>query len=126
MRHLCLLLASLLGAGAVHGATIPNVPPFVSSSAFANVMIDMSVETPMGGAAYADQAGNPPGCTGRSTAGGGEVGACYFPATTYLGIFDPNKCYTYSSDRFNPAARPACPTIPAPANGAAISSTGRR
>jgi type IV pilus assembly protein PilY1 len=109
MRHLCLLLASLLGVGAAWGATIPNVPPFVSSSAFANVMIDMSVEAPMGGAAYADQAGNPPGCTGRSTAGGGEVGACYFPATTYLGIFDPNKCYTYSSNRFNPSGAASLP-----------------
>ncbi|BBD77772.1 pilus assembly protein [Hydrogenophilus thermoluteolus] len=81
-------------------ATIPNVPPFVSTSAFANVMIDMSVETPMGGAAYADQAGNPPGCTGRNQVDDNgnivEVGACFFPSYTYLGIFDPNKCYSYS------------------------------
>lgn len=84
--------------------TIPNVPPFVSSSAFANVLIDMSVETPMGGAAYADQAGNPPGCAGRINVGGGPVGACYFPSYTYLGIFDPDKCYIYSdsSGQFDP------------------------
>ncbi|MCX7607931.1 MAG: hypothetical protein N2049_01750, partial [Anaerolineales bacterium] len=91
-RSWVFFLTMVCGGSASWAATIPNVPPFVSSSAFANVLIDMSVETPMGGAAYADQAGNPPGCTGRSTAGGGEVGACYFPSYTYLGIFDPNKC----------------------------------
>ncbi len=100
-KSLGIFLSAVLGNSA-WAATIPNVPPFVSSSAFANVLIDMSVETPMGGAAYADQAGNPPGCTGRSSAGGGEVGACYFPEYTYLGIFDPNKCYSYSSGQFNP------------------------
>lgn len=79
-------------------ATIPNVPPLVSTSAFANVMFDMSVETPMGGAAYADQNGNPAGCTGRV----GGFGTCYFTGTTYLGIFDPEKCYKYASNQFNP------------------------
>lgn len=79
-----------------------NVPPFVSSSAFANVMINVSVETPMGGAAYADQKDNPLGCSSRITSGGGEVGACFLSNYTYVGIFDPGKCYSYSSNRFNP------------------------
>ena len=83
-------------------ATIPNAPPFITSTAFSNVLIDMSVETPMGGAAYADQPNNPVGCPGRSTAGGGEVGSCYFPYYGYKGIFDNNKCYKYTNDQFEP------------------------
>jgi len=63
-------------------------------------MIDMSVETPMGGAAYPGLAGNPPRCTGRSRVGGGEVDACYFPWETYLGIFQPSGCYRYEGGRF--------------------------
>ncbi len=60
----------------------------------------MSVETPMGGAAYADQPGNPPGCSGRV----GGFGVCYFNNHEYLGYFDPKKCYSYnsSSDYFEP------------------------
>ena len=97
-----LLCLSAYSAIAVAGTVFPNAPLAVGTTAPANVLIDMSVETPMGGAAYADQAGNPTGCTGRTTQGGGEVGACYFSALEYKGIFDPNKCYTYSSAQFNP------------------------
>lgn len=111
-----LILATLAASSSVQAATIPNVPPFVSSSAFANVLIDMSVETPMGGAAYADQNGNPPGCSGRTMAGGGEVGACFFPSYTYVGIFDPNKCYTYVSGQFNPAGPASLPNHTCPAS----------
>ncbi|MFN3333380.1 MAG: hypothetical protein ACK47M_12795, partial [Caldilinea sp.] len=97
----CMLAAGTLTiAASAQAATIPPVPHYVASSAYANVMVDMSVETPMGGAAYADQKNNPPGCQGRSSAGGGEVGACYFANYTYLGLFDPNKCYVYTSGRF--------------------------
>jgi len=85
-------------------ASIPDVPHFVTTNAFPNIMIDMSVETPMGGAAYADQKDNPPGCPGRSTINKKSVGACYYPSYKYLGIFDPNKCYVYETDRFVPAS----------------------
>lgn len=66
------------------GATLnlQDVPLFLSSSADPNVLINMSVETPMGGAAYNDQVGIPAGCTGRKNVGGHDVGTCYFPATT--------------------------------------------
>lgn len=104
-----LFLLGIIWLSQSSAATIPNVPPFVSTSAFANVMIDMSVETPMGGAAYADQAGNPPGCTGRSSVGDNEVGACFFPSYTYLGIFDPNKCYSYSGGIFVPVGAASLP-----------------
>jgi len=82
--------------------SLSKSPLFLTIPAYANVLIDMSVETPMGGAAYADQPGNPPGCSGRIYKGGGEVGACYFPDQTYLGIFDPEKCYIYDGNIFNP------------------------
>ena len=105
MKKILLLGALSLLAEPLAALTIPNAPPFVTSAAFSNVLMNMSVETPMGGAAYADQDGNPAGCSGRSTQGGGEVGACYFTSQTYLGIFDPNKCYDYSttSKQFNPS-----------------------
>ena len=53
-----------------------------------NVLLNMSVETPMGGAAYNDQVGVPTGCTGRlpTPANPANLGACYFPAITHRGI----------------------------------------
>ena len=104
-------IAAVLWVQAAGAATIPNVPPLVSNSAFANVMLDMSVETPMGGAAYADQKDNPPGCSGRSNHGGGSVGDCYFSSYEYLGLFDPDKCYNYKNGKFvptNPASNHRC------------------
>lgn len=98
------LLLSLSITIPAFSASIPDVPHFVTANAFPNVMFDMSIETPMGGAAYADQKDNPPGCLGRSKVGGKEVGACYYPSYKYLGIFDPNKCYVYQSDHFAPAS----------------------
>lgn len=89
-------------------ATISDIPLFLDNSVVPNVLLNMSVETPMGGAAYADQAGNPAGCgTGSYSTPrpnvGGIVGVCYIPTHEYLGYFDPNKCYTYGSNRFNPS-----------------------
>lgn len=106
MKKFFLLIVLLAFHNSVLALTIPNAPPFVTSAAYSNVLVNMSVETPMGGAAYADQAGNPVGCTGRINQGGGEVGACYFSVQTYLGIFDPNKCYVYSdtTEQFNPVS----------------------
>jgi len=102
--HACFLV--LLWVVGAHAAPLDlqSVPLYLSSKVDPNVLIDMSVETPMGGAAYNDNIGIPTGCTGRQTVGGNaNIGTCYFPTTTYLGYFGPNKCYTYSSSRFNPA-----------------------
>ncbi len=75
-----------------------STPLFLTAGATPNVLINLSVEGPMGGAAYNDQLGSPSGCAGRiSYAGDSNYGNCYFPATTYLGYFDPNKCYTYDT-----------------------------
>lgn len=86
-------------------ATVSQDPLFLTTAVDPNVLFNMSVETPMGGAAYNDQ---PDGaaCSGRvpyPNIGDPVVGVCYSNTKTYLGYFDPNKCYVYSSDRFDPA-----------------------
>lgn len=102
-------LAWLAASGAASAYTISDIPLFMDNSVVPNVLLNMSVETPMGGAAYADQAGNPSGCgagtysTPRPSVGGDAVGVCYIPTHEYLGYFNPNKCYTYSSGQFNPS-----------------------
>ncbi len=102
------VLVCLPGYG--NAASLADEPLFVINTADPAVLLNMSVETPMGGAAYADQTGNPTGCgiapytTPRPSYGGGAVGICYIPATTYLGYFDPNKCYVYASSRFEPSS----------------------
>lgn len=77
-----------------HSTTIAQDPLYLVVSAHPNVLFNMSIETPMGGAAYNDQPGTLAGgniCAGRD----GGNGICYFEDETYLGYFDPNKCYTY-------------------------------
>lgn len=83
-------------------ASIAQSPLFLTTSVAPNVLFNMSVETPMGGAAYNDQPNSSTGCSGRVN-DGGTVGICYIPGEEYLGYFDPNKCYTYGSGQFNPA-----------------------
>lgn len=70
-----------------------SVPPDLQQSIPPNILLDLSVETPMGGAAYNDQAGSSEGCTGRTV---GDEGTCFSPDNTYIGYFDPQKCYTYT------------------------------
>ncbi|EAR61471.1 pilus assembly protein [Neptuniibacter caesariensis] len=79
-----------------HATTIAQDPLYLVVGADPNVLFNMSIETPMGGAAYNDQPGTLAGgntCAGRTSG----YGACYFKDETYLGYFDPKKCYTYNS-----------------------------
>ena len=100
----------IIGATSSHaaGLQLAEAPLFLRDQTFPNVMINLSVETPMGGAAYNDQPNDDTGCGGResvtvtvSNADGStetktiNVGTCYFPNETYLGHFDSDKCYTY-------------------------------
>ncbi|MDD2761109.1 MAG: hypothetical protein PHH11_12550, partial [Methylomonas sp.] len=79
-------------------AAVAQVPLFLSTGVEPNVLFNMSIETPMGGAAYNDQADGG-SCKGRiDYEKKGVVGVCYFPAESYLGYFDPNKCYSYNND----------------------------
>lgn len=105
-KHFSILLAGLLSffVSINSQAQIAQNPLFLVSSVNPNVLFNMSVETPMGGAAYNDQ---PDGasCGGRVN-DGGTVGVCYDRTQTYLGYFDPDKCYNYSASktRFNPSS----------------------
>lgn len=76
---------------------ISDLPFTVINTAPTNMMLTPSVEWPTGVvAAYRDEASNEPGyeCPGRD----GGIGVCYFESRTYLGYFDPAKCYSYDSD----------------------------
>ncbi len=85
------------------------VPPFVLRGTDANVLLNLSIESPMQGAAYNDQPNDANGdgdtsdtldCAGRD----GSLGVCYIKEKEFLGIFDPDKCYVYSSSRFEPSS----------------------
>lgn len=84
---------------------ISQDPLTLITSVDPNILINLSVETPMGGAAYNDQNNIAEGgsCTGRDdvdvngdSIGDGTVGVCYDKAVEYVGYFNPNRCYTYS------------------------------
>ncbi len=80
---------------------LSDTPLYLDLGVDPNILFNLSVEVPMGGAAYNDQAGTPAGCGGRISVGG-TVGICYFKTTEYLGYFDPHKCYEYDDDYFEP------------------------
>ncbi len=95
-------MAGVLQAGITDFAALP---PTQTSAADPNVMINLSIETPMQGAAYNDQP-NGSLCGGRLPKENSmNIGACYSSSEKFIGIFDSNKCYTYSgSDHyFSPA-----------------------
>ena len=94
-----------------------SIPPFVSISVPPNVMIMLSIETPMQGAMYPDitctgdpATDDPPyGCSPsscRTTSSGRHISRnrspnyCYNNSTEYIGYFNPLKCYTYDGDKF--------------------------
>jgi type IV pilus assembly protein PilY1 len=95
------LLLALLGAAGQLAAAPSQEPLFLQQQAHPNVLLNLSVESPMGGAAYNDQPGD--GCAGRASVSGAEYGTCYSPARDYLGYFDPYKCYVYRNGRFEPS-----------------------
>jgi type IV pilus assembly protein PilY1 len=90
--------ALVAAAAAAAGAetNLADAPIIVSTEVPPNVMMALSVEWPTGTvAAYNDNTSSATGygCSGRD----GGVGVCYFPERTYLGYFDPAKCYSYNA-----------------------------
>src|SRR3954467_11002472 len=76
--------------------SLSDLPILASTQVPPNVMLTLSVEWPTGTvAAYNDLANKAPGfeCPGRESG----FGICYFANRTYLGYFDPAKCYAYDS-----------------------------
>ena len=102
-----LMAGVVVGSASGAPVALQDVPLYLLSRADPNVLLNMSVETPMGGAAYTDNVGVPAGCAGRTTVGGNSVGACYLPAYEYIGYFNPRKCYDYASTQFNPTSTAA-------------------
>jgi type IV pilus assembly protein PilY1 len=102
-----LAAAAVVGSASGAPMALQDVPLYLLSRADPNVLLNMSVETPMGGAAYTDNVGVPAGCAGRTSVSGQNVGACYLPAYEYIGYFNPRKCYSYASTQFNPTSTAA-------------------
>jgi type IV pilus assembly protein PilY1 len=104
VRIACLL--AIFSTSTSHAA-LSQSPLYLTIPTDPNLLINLSVEGPMGGAAYSDQQDNPPGCTGRKNDVLGDInadniGSCYFQDSEYLGYFDSTKCYDYHSGQFNP------------------------
>ncbi len=104
--------AALLTPPAVYGQSVGNfraIPPTLEEIVDPNVMINLSIETPMQGAAYNDyfDAADPGYCaSGRPAKESGDwIGTCYEPTKEFIGYFDPGKCYDYDTvdQRFEPA-----------------------
>ena len=96
-------LASILVVPSPAPAAISNIPLFISRSVDPNILLNMSVEAPMGGAAYNDEAESQPDGAGNQCAGRkGRIGVCYFPNREYLGYFNPKRCYAYKNGKFVP------------------------
>jgi Tfp pilus tip-associated adhesin PilY1 len=83
-----------------------SVPPFVRQGAPPNVLLDISVETPMQGAAHPDITctGDPTsdtyGCSPaacRYPSGGRNISNCYNNSVTYYGYFDSSAKYSYDT-----------------------------
>jgi type IV pilus assembly protein PilY1 len=92
---------ALLGTARAAEPLLANAPIFATTKVPPNLMLDLSVEWPTGVvAAYNDNYVDPtiPGnagfeCSGREDNSGNSHGRCYFDNRTYLGYFDPVKCY---------------------------------
>lgn len=95
----------LLGTARAASTDLSDVPIFVSKNAPPNLMLDLSVEWPTGVvAAYNDNPDTTPGyeCPGRTNG----MGICYFDNRTYLGLFDPKKCYDYQGSPGTESSKP--------------------
>ena len=109
-RHIILFAyfgcLSLMGSVQAATLSLADSPLYLTNRADPNVLINLSIESPMVGAGYNDQSDTASGgsCGGRpATEGGYNIGTCYFNTKTYLGYFDPKKCYTYTSSQFEPS-----------------------
>ena len=80
---------------------LADLPISSARGAPPTLMLSLSVEWPTGlVAAYNDNPRSEAGfeCPGRmSEAGINNLGVCYFDSRTYLGYFDPQKCYEYDA-----------------------------
>ncbi len=92
---LALCAASLLGIGTAHAVDLADAPVFTINSVPGNMLFVLSVEYPTANAAAY------PSATANATTKSG-----YTPASTYIGYFDPAKCYTYDPSFSPPDVTP--------------------
>ncbi|MEJ2755208.1 MAG: hypothetical protein P8104_05080, partial [Gammaproteobacteria bacterium] len=76
-------------------ADLAQIPLFLKNTYDPNILLNISVESPVSAAGYNDFK--------QGTLCGGKeetetVGVCYDKEQPYLGYFDSNKCYAYTSD----------------------------
>ena len=84
---------SFFSVASLSAPTLLADQPVRSTTAVpANVLLLLSVEWPTGVVQAHNDISN--GCTSRDAAGDS---VCYFADRTYLGYFDPYKCYTYNA-----------------------------
>ncbi|OGP52543.1 MAG: hypothetical protein A2Y65_02315 [Deltaproteobacteria bacterium RBG_13_52_11] len=85
-----------------------SIPPFVRQGAPPNVLLDISVETPMQGAAHPDitctgdptsdtYGCSPAACRYTDGATGRRISNCYNDTMTYYGYFDSSAKYAYDT-----------------------------
>lgn len=112
-----LVLSSLVLVVSAQGAlagtiSFPNVPMFLTYGVDPNVLFDMSIESPMAGAAYNDQPSST--CPGLA---GGTFGVCYKPTQEYKGYFNSARCYRYASGKFIPGVLASATNRTCPSSG---------
>ncbi len=112
------LAFSPLGTASAATTALADAPIFATKKVPPNLMLDLSVEWPTGVvAAYNDNYVDPtiPGnagyeCSGREDNSGNSHGRCYFDNRTYLGYFDPLKCYDYVGTPGTQSTPPSAPS----------------
>ncbi len=97
---LALCVAAILGIGSARAVDLADAPVFTVNSVPGNMLFVLSVEYPTANAAAY------PASTAYSS-----VKTGYTPASTYIGYFDPNKCYTYDPNYAPPSGSPGASNL---------------
>lgn len=99
--RLFLACAGILLAPAAAALSISDTPLYLTVQVQPNVLIDLSIETPMQGAAYNDHTDSVPGCTGRPTNDPGST--VTLSNHTHVGLTSNGSPPTYSIADFEDA-----------------------
>ncbi|MGZ8216460.1 pilus assembly protein [Methylomagnum sp.] len=95
-KTLLAALTFLAGAtGTTQAGTISQIPLFLTTAVDARVMLLLSRDHQLSVKAYTDY---------TDLSGDGTIDTTYNDAVTYYGYFGNNTCYTYTNNRFEPAA----------------------
>ena len=97
----------IVGSASGAPVALQDVPLYLLSRADPNVLINMSVETPMGGAAYTDHVGVPAGCAGRTDVSGPQPRRALLPDYRVPRLLQPQKVLRVWSTQFNPTGTAA-------------------